>query len=308
MSGFNYLKVPRSVTEYSLMRGVTDFSNLKQFDLFESGYSFLNVVSVPKFMDLLAEKNPVVRNLQDGVIHIMECEFKGLNGIPDITGETGEITNGATSTQLINNVVMDTNIQVSMQFYERSGGLISKYLEYYLTGIKDPYSKAKTYHGLIGESIMEPGPDYEVFTFLYYVTDNTMRKIEKAYLLANAQPTTVPNSTLYNPQRGQHEFQEVEMSFNCFPILGDNVNKYASMMLYNDLGTSDKTRKIILDSRKYQYDVYRKAEGTALSTDKAGTDGFSRISNIISKTPWNTVEKETVDNKPLHTGNNKAVE
>ena len=38
MTGLNYIKMPRNVTEYTLMKGVTDFSNLKQFYLFESGY------------------------------------------------------------------------------------------------------------------------------------------------------------------------------------------------------------------------------------------------------------------------------
>ena len=52
MTGLNYIKMPRNVTEYTLMKGVTDFSNLKQFDLFESGYSFLTVVSVPRFMQV----------------------------------------------------------------------------------------------------------------------------------------------------------------------------------------------------------------------------------------------------------------
>ena len=206
MTGLNYIKMPRNVTEYTLMKGVTDFSNLKQFDLFESGYSFLTVVSVPRFMQLLAAQDTKIKNLQDGVVHIMEGEFRGLDGIPDIQADSGTITNGANELQLINNVTMDTSIQVSMSFYERSGSLITNYLNYYLTGIKDPYSKAKTYHGLIGSSVTDPGPDYGVFTFLYYVTDNTMRNIEKAYLLANAQPTLAPNGTLYNPQRGTHDF------------------------------------------------------------------------------------------------------
>ena len=29
MTGLNYIKMPRNVTEYTLMKGVTDFSNLK---------------------------------------------------------------------------------------------------------------------------------------------------------------------------------------------------------------------------------------------------------------------------------------
>lgn len=274
MTGLNYIKMPRNVTEYTLMKGVTDFSNLKQFDLFESGYSFLTVVSVPRFMQLLAAQDTKVKNLQDGIVHIMECEFKGLDGIPDVTADAGTISNGANEMQLINNVTMETSIQVSMSFYERSGSLITNYLNYYLTGIKDPYSKAKTYHGLIGSSVTDPGPDYEVFTFLYYVTDNTMRSIEKAYLLCNAQPVTAPNGTLYNSQRGTYDFQELNLSFNCYPIVGDQINKYAAMMLQNDLTTTDTSRMLVLDSNDYKYDVYQSKVEDA--------DGFGLVGGILS--------------------------
>ena len=292
-NGLNYIKMPRNVTEYTLMKGVTDYSNLKQFDLFESGYSFLTVVSVPRFMDLLAQQDTKIRNLQDGFTHIMECEFRGISGIPDITADGAEITNGATSVQLINNVTMDTSIQVDMTFYERSGSLITNYLNYYLTGIKDPYSKAKTYHGLIGESVTDPGPDYEVFTFLYYVTDNTMRSVEKAYLLANAQPITAPNGTLYNSQRGSYDFQELSLTFNCYPIIGDTVNKYAAMMLQNDLTTADTSRKLILDSNEYRYAVYDQKVENA-------DGGFSRVADVVTNSSIaNIVESKVADGVQL---------
>ena len=257
-AGLNYIKMPRSVTEYTLMKGVTDFSNLKQFDVFESGYSFLTVVGVPDFMTQLANKNAAVKNLQDGLVHIMEGEFRGLSGIPDITADAGTISNGNNELMIINNVSMDTSITVEMTFWERSGSLITNYLNYYLTGIKDPYSKAKTYHGLVGSTYNDPGPQYETFTFLYYVTDNTMRKVEKAYLLANAQPTMAPNSQLYNSTKGTIEFQEINVSFNCFPIIGDQVNKYASMMLLNDITAKNgDPRKIVLDFNDYEWAVMR---------------------------------------------------
>ena len=255
-TGLNYIKLPRNVTEYTLMKGVTDFSNLKQFDLFESGYSFITVVSVPKFMEILGQRDAKVKNLQDGVTHIIEGEFKGLSGIPDISANAGTISNGNNELQLINNVTMDTSIQVDMSFYERSGSLLTNYLATYLTGIKDPNTKAKTYHGLIADGIItDPGADYETFTFLYYVTDNTCRKIEKAYLLANAQPTSAPMGTMYNSTEGSIDFQEISLSFNCFPIMGDKVNRYAAMLLQNDL-TTNGNRKLILDSNDYVYDVY----------------------------------------------------
>ena len=273
MNGLNYVKMPKNVTEYTLMKGITDFSNLKQFDLFESGYSFLTVVSVPKFMQILASRDNRVKTLQDGFIHILENEFRGLSGIPDITSDSGEITNGNNTIRLINNVTMETSIDIEMTFYERSGSLITQYLNHYLTGIKDPYSKAKTYHGLIGESVTDPGPDYEVFTFLYYVTDNTMRSVEKAYLLANCQPTTAPNGELYNSERGTYDFKELSLTFTAFPIIGDKVNKYASMMLQNDLTTNDTNRMLVLDSNNYDFNVFKsKVEG----------EDFGLVGDILS--------------------------
>ena len=281
MNGLNYVKMPRSVTEYTLMKGVTDFSNLKQFDVFESGYSFITVVAVPKFMDLLAAKDTRVRNLQDGFTHIIEGEFRGLSGIPDITADAGTLTNGVNEMQLINNVTMDTSIGIEMTFWERSGSLITNYLNYYLTGIKDPYSKAKTYHGLVGNEVLDPGADYETFTFLYYVTDNTCRKIEKAYLLANCQPTAAPNSQLYNSQRGQIDFQEINVTFNCFPIIGDQVNKYAAMMLENDLSEDAGSRRLILDSNDYKWNVYQdRVENNGLVADITTN---SSLSNTVEE-------------------------
>ena len=280
MTGLNYIKLPRNVTEYTLMKGVTDFSNLKQFDLFETGYSFITVVSVPKFMEILGQQDARVKNLQDGVIHIIEGEFKGLSGIPDISANAGSISNGNNEMQLINNVNMDTSIQIDMSFYERSGSLLTNYLTYYLTGIKDPNTKAKTYHGLIENGIItDPGSNYETFTFLYYVTDNTCRKIEKAFLLANAQPTSAPLGNMYNSTKGSIDFQEISINFNCFPIMGDTVNKYAAMLLQNDLSTNTN-RRLVLDSNEYRYDVYG---------SKVENNGM--ISNIVTnQTLANTVK------------------
>ena len=281
-TGLNYIKLPRSVTEYSLMKGITDFSNLKQFDVFEGGYSFLTVVGVPLFMDYLSSRSAVVKNLQDGFVHILEGEFRGLSGIPDITADAGQITNGVNELMIINNVSMDTSITVEMSFWERSGGLITNYLNYYLTGIKDPYSKAKTYHGLVGPVINDPGAMYETFAFLYYVTDNTMRKVEKAYLLANAQPTLAPNGQLYNTQRGQMDFVEINISFNCFPIIGDRVNQYASMMLHNDLTTSDNSRKIVLDFNDYEWRAYKGGYiGNGNNFNTNNNSGTVENSNVV---------------------------
>ena len=97
------------------------------------------------------------------------------------------LTDGANEAQLINDVTYDTSVSVQMNFFERRGSLITKFSEYYLTGIKDPKSKAKTYHGLIKDGKLEPSLENEVFTLLYMVTDNTMLALERAVLLCNCQ-------------------------------------------------------------------------------------------------------------------------
>lgn len=296
-----YCKPPRSVTEFSLMKGVTDFSNLRQFDMYETGYGFLVVCAVPRYMDLLAKQNDKVRALQDGFVHILESEFRGIDGLPDITAEAGTISNGVNELQVINNVTMDTSVQVSMSYYERSGSLLTKYAEYYLRGIKDPSSKAKHYHGLIaGGQVTDPGPDYESFTLLYYATDNTCRNVEKAYLLANAQITGAQTSNLYNMQRSDINFPEVTLTFNAFPITNDQVNLYAAKMLEYQLTTTDSSKRLILDSddpdyrHAYRYAVYdRHVEG-----------GDSAIMNDLG-----TVATGTIDTKyasaTTHADNNQ---
>lgn len=278
-----YVKAPRNISEFSLMKGVTDFSNLRQFDAFETGYGFLHVVSVPPYMDLLAKTNTQVKDLQDTFIHIVEGEFRGIDGIPDITAEAGTITNGVNELQIINNVVQDTSIQVSMSYYERSGSPLTKYITYYLYGIKDPNSKAKTYHGLIKNgTIKDPGPDYECFTLMYYVTDNTCRKIEKAYLLANAQITTAPASSLYNMNRSDIQFPEITITFNAFPIADDTTNMLANKMLEYSLEYAPASERLILDSNDYNYAVF----------NRSVKGGYSRVASALS-----TVSDNTIANK-----------
>lgn len=281
-----HVKQPRNIAEFSLMKGVTDYTNMKQFDLFETSYGFFVVCSVPIFMDQLANRDPKLKACQDIFVGILEGEFKGIDGLPDITADAGTISNGVNELQLIHNVTMDTSIQVSMTYYERSGMPLTKYLRTYLESIKDPHSKAKTYGGLIKDGIItDPGPEYETFTFLFYVTDNTCRKLETSWILANAQPTSAPIGTMSNMQRGDITFPEVSMSFNCFPISNDRTNLIAAKMLEYQLSDSaPANKKLILDSTDYNWAVFDRA-----------VDGENAVSLV--KNDLNSVSNSTVENK-----------
>ena len=221
---------PKNLTQYTAYRGVTDFTQIQQFDQYETGYGFLSVIQMPRFINKLAENNAPIKRLKNGVKHTMQYEFKGLTGLPDIQAETGEISDGINTINVINKVTSESAITVSMTFNEKSGSPMTKFAEYYLTGIKDRQSQAKHYHGLIKNNLMKPSYRNEVFTFMYYVTDNTYLRLEKAYLLCNAQLTKAETS-MYDYTKGDIGFKEITYEFNCFPVWGYEVDKAAKTLL-----------------------------------------------------------------------------
>ena len=233
----DYTIKPKNITAYKLRRGVMDFTQIGMFDQYETGYAMLSVLKMPPFMTALGDKYDDIKELNNSFQTMLEYEFRGLSGIPDINAETIQINDGASNeVQMIGNVTRDTSITVSMTYYERRGSLIAKWANYYLTGIKDPITKAKTYHGLIKDgTISEPSYDQEVFTFLYYVTDNTMMRLEKAYLLCNAQITKAEES-MYDTDKGSISNRETTIEFNCYPVTGYEVDLAASKLLADITG------------------------------------------------------------------------
>lgn len=238
---FSSVKVPRNLCQYRLFRGAADFGNLQQWDLYEKGYSFLTVVSVPKFIQRIADgtnlsgnaaaMQGITKRLLNNFVYILEHEFRGLTGIPSLSADAATITDGISELQMINKVTEDTSVQIQMSFFEKSGRPITKFAELFLRGIKDTRTQGKTYWGLIDSGAMEPGYENEVFSLLYYVTDNTYRNLEGAYLFMCAQITEVPLADIFETQKGTYENPEISLTFNCFPVTGDDVNKEAARML-----------------------------------------------------------------------------
>jgi hypothetical protein len=269
----NYTITPRNLSQYTAFRGVTDFTQVGQFNQYESGYQFLEVISLPKWMEVAAESDATIKQMNANFKHMLEFEFRGLDGLSDLQGDTFEITDGINSLRMINKVSWDTSIEVSSQYFEKSGSLITKYSEYYLTGIKDPKTQAKTYHGLIADGKVAPGLENEVFTLLYYVTDNTMLRLERAVLLANCQLTKAELS-MYNGSRDNISNKEMTISFNAFPVIGYEVDKAANYLLqqitgvrvetknntiqYNGVGSApgvSAADAAVLDSSSYRYGI-----------------------------------------------------
>ena len=234
----NYSIKPRNLTQYTAFRGVTDFSQIGQFSQFERGYAFLSVLQMPRFMVELGKQKPeTIGPIVDGFKHKIEFEFRGLEGLSDITADYLTISDGINEQRLISKVSEDTSITVSSQYYETQGAILEKFTEIYLTGLHDTKSQAKTYHGLIKAGILAPGPENEVFTLLYYVTDSTMLRLERAFLLVNAQLTTARRSELYNATRSDIGSNvETTVEWNCYPLAGEEVDKIAKVLLQDITG------------------------------------------------------------------------
>lgn len=286
---FKYVKKPKNLCEYRLFRGAADFGNLQQWDLYETGYSFLTVVTVPDFISTLAttgtKSNPEIKNiaslLLNNFVYILEHEFRGLSGLPELSTQKTTITDGISELQLINKVEEDTSVQISMSFFEKAGRTLTKFCELYLRGIKDTRTQGKTYWGLVADGDYEPGFDKEVFSFLYYVTDNTYRTLEGSYLLMCAQIDGVPTSELFNTTKGTYQNPEIELRFNCFPITNDEVSYEAAALLEFLLSDDAGSDKLIVDTQSIT-DFYtgvkdiRKAYGLRASgADVSGANTYS---------------------------------
>lgn len=249
---FDYLKKPRDLTGYNLMLGVTDFGNEVQFNMYEKGYAALFVVKMPKFLTKLADSEPKYATLINNYKHILEREFKSLSGLSDITTDNLDISDGNSTLNVIGKVNYEGSREFTLSYNEKSGSPITRVHELYLTGIRDPRgAQVKHYHGLIEKGLLEPGYENETFTFLYINTDNTMRNIEKAYLIVGAYLTNA-NLDMYNHEKAQVDLVQVDVTFNGFPISSNAIDKKAQEYL-DWLHNPKNPSRIIVDSTEFAY-------------------------------------------------------
>jgi hypothetical protein len=225
---YKYTKDYRDVTQYNLLRGVPDFGNLMQFTPYESGYAVFIICAIPKFMEELGKYNDEYAKLIANWKHIVEFEFKSFDGIDSITADTIDIGDDLNKIQVINKVNMQSTSEFSLSYTEKSGSPLTKFNKLYLTGIKDPRTQIKNYHGLIHRANdIDPGFENEVFTFLFMTTDNTMRYVEFSTLLIGGQLTDAPTDIYGSYSKGDIGSKEITLKFNAYPIVSSAIDSYA---------------------------------------------------------------------------------
>lgn len=283
---FTDLKTPRDVTGFTLFRGTTDFTQLEQFDLFETGYPYLILVSVPEFLKKMAERDTEVASLLNSYTHILEYEFRGLDsGLENITSDTQEINNGMQSMNVITKVNAPSASTFSMRYYEKSGSTLTKMHELYLRSVKDPGTGFKTYNGLIGfdSDQIQPqdaGFHKECFSFLYLHTDNTGMLVEQAAYLVGCMPTTAELQQ-YNSQKGDINFSEIACEFTGFPIRGSAVNARAKQIL-DWLNSSANSKMVHRKSWDYEYEGISDTYDGLAQTKLIGSSTSSSSNKLVS--------------------------
>lgn len=269
----NYLKESKNVTKFQGLRGMTDWTNLSQFTQFMTGYYIFKVVSLPEYMLTLGEKRTDIDKLNKIFTAILEQDFRGLSGTGGWSTETSTISNGAKSISMITDVVEETNVNINLSYYERTGMPLTRYVTNYLKYLVDPNTKAKTYGGLIADNTMKMGFENEVFTFLYIVTDSTYLEVEKAFMFCNMQLTGIDTSSLYEGRRGEISNQEIPLQFSGIQVSGNKIDAAAKKYLnsitnvnvtYGPAGATmsegDGSGEGImtLDSDEFNYDILSK--------------------------------------------------
>lgn len=249
MGIYNNLATPTAAAN---MRGAVDFTDSAKFTLAEKGHVLLAVLKTPLMMDAIKCKYSINGQKDENLVKvienfptIIESEFKGLDGLDGMTADNMEISDNISTLNVLGAVNYPTNQEITMRFTEKAGRTLTKYCSTYLTAIRDPRTRAKTYLGCadINSKVttptattegykIAPGFDKEVFTFLYIIPDNTWSVVENAYLLTNAEITKAPTDVLDNFDKGDIALAEIDLTFNTFVIAN---NKYVYEMANNFL-------------------------------------------------------------------------
>ena len=249
---YEYTKDFKDVTSYRLMRGVPDFGSLVQFNPYESGYAAFIICQMPEFIERLVKKNSGYQTLVRNWAHIIEYEFKSFEGLEDMSADTITLGDDLNSLNVISKVNMQSASEFSLTYDEKSGTPLTKFAKLYLSGIKDPRTQVKSYHGLIHAGLMEPGFEHEVFTFLFIATDNTMLNVESAYLLIGCQLNSADTS-MYNYTKGDIQKKEVTVKFSGYPVQSRYIDHAAQDMLSFLLSTDAGARQIVINSNDFNY-------------------------------------------------------
>ena len=221
-----------AITNEAYWLGGTNVTNpaLHQYDLLRTGYGRLFVLRMPLFVQtLLPDSTKKFK-------HLLEYANVGISGISGLTADTTSLTVGyaGNSIELPMNVKDETNA-ITINIYETAGSLIRTYLDFWLSGIGDPYTGLSHYHGARDvDSSLVASQANQTMECLYVATDQTGESdnIEYACLLTNMFPKQ-SNHDHFNYESGQHDLVNMSLEFSAVKYMSSHINELGKTALKN---------------------------------------------------------------------------
>ena len=219
------------ITNYAYWLGGTDTTNaaLAQYDLLRTGYGRLFILRMPAFVEFLLEDETRVFK------HMLEFGNVGISGIQGYTAEFASVTAGyvGNTVEIPTGVKDDTN-SITIRIYETQGSLIRTYIDFWLTGVSDPYTGLSHYHG--ARDVDENSSSYvlsqanHTMEALYVATDPTGEQAEYVCLLTNMFPRSSDHSHFeYEP--GSHDLVQLSLEFTCTKYMSAQINYIGTVAL-----------------------------------------------------------------------------
>ena len=158
--------------------------------------------------------------------HLLEFANVGIDGIAGYSVDFGSVTAGyaGNTVEIPINAKDDTN-SITVKMYETSGSLIRTYIDFWITGVADPYTGLSHYHGareLVSNNITCSQAN-QTMEALYVATDQSGTEVEYACLLSNMFPKS-SNHDHFNYEPGSHDLVDISIEFTAIKYMSAQIN------------------------------------------------------------------------------------
>jgi hypothetical protein len=226
-SGIN--QATNTFVDANIFKGIIrlDDKNINQFQQKMTGYGFFFWTKSPPMFD---KGNP---DLWRAFKNYTEKGATTFDGFGSMTLDTTEITGGLNGKPIVLPVISKEDQNTfSMQIWEPKGSLGRSTMEWWISGISDPETTFRHYHGLIASGALESKPGNHTAECVYIQTDETGYGIESAYFFANVFPTSIDKSDS-NLSSGDHVYVQLTLEFSCRRYQSQYINEVAKEIIKN---------------------------------------------------------------------------
>lgn len=269
-AGYNINKLAdeSNIENYAYWLGGGDTSNavLGQYDVQRGGFGRLFIIRMPYFCQMMLPAST------KKVKHLIEFANVGIDGIAGYSVDFGSMTVGyAGSTVELPTGSKDDTSSITVKIYDTAAGLIRSYMDYWITGVVDPYLGFSHYNGALEcvSGLTHISQAFHTMEAVYCATDPTGNELQYACLLTNMFPKSSDHSA-FNFDPGSHELNQLSIEFTANKLMGSQVTNMGKKLL--------NQFKIIKNYNNYIYTDPLSGKGD-VSSGIASIDG-------VNKTVW----------------------